>query len=261
MKSRHHPKLSVNVNKIATLRNARGGEVPHLTHCVETLIAAGAQSITAHPRADRRHITPHDIHDLYVYIHAKNTELSQRGLPLIETNWEGDLREEFLALVSQYPPSQCTLVPVSYGELTSHRGYDVKTNEYLLRPTLSHLKSLGIRTSVFVGVLDHDSITRLAQMDCDRIEIYTQPYAVAFTQGAHQLTSALANIAATTQTALDCKLQVNAGHDLNLANIPPLLQAVPQLSELSVGHHLIAHALQVGLTTAVQDYLAACQSK
>lgn len=251
-------RLSVNVNKIATLRNARGGTVPDLLDGVKQIIAAGAQSITAHPRADRRHITPQDIQDIHTHVTAHNRELDQDSQQHVELNWEGDLREEFLDLVAAYPPTQCTLVPVSYGELTSHRGYPVHQSAYLLRPVLAHLRSLGVRSSVFVDVGDHASIKQLAAMGCDRIEIYTEPYAEAFKQGQGPAQAALAQIAAAAELAITLGMKVNAGHDLNHHNIPGLVKRVPELAELSIGHHLIAYALEVGLAAAVRHYLDVC---
>lgn len=252
--------LSVNVNKIATLRNARGGHIPNLLSSIEQIIAAGAQSITAHPRADRRHITPQDIQDIHGHVMAHNRELGQSMRQHhVELNWEGDLREEFLELVAAYPPTQCTLVPVSYGELTSHRGYPVHKSAYLLGPVLAHLRSLGVRSSVFVDGGDHASIKQLAAMECDRIEIYTEPYAEAFKQGPAAAHAALETVATAAALATSLGMQVNAGHDLNHHNIPALVEAVTELAELSVGHHLMAYALEVGLTAAVQQYLVACR--
>lgn len=249
--------LSVNVNKVCTLRNARGGSQPNLIRFTEMILDAGVRSITAHPRSDRRHITPQDIEDLYKYVAEKNrgiTDSSQH----IETNWEGDLREEFLQLTEAYPPSQCTLVPVSYGELTSHRGYKVKPNGYLLQAVISHFQALGVRMSVFVEADDEESVYALAEMGCDRIEIYTEPYAQAFERGEAQ--SVCHRIRRCAQLAVSLGMGVNAGHDLDRLNIPFLLQAVPSIDEISVGHHLMAYALEVGITSAITTYLNVCHT-
>ena len=249
-------KLSVNVNKIATLRNARGGQSPDLMYFVSKIVGAGGRAITAHPRADRRHITPGDIAAIHQWITQYN-KTAMSDAESIEMNWEGDLREEFLELVESYPPSQCTLVPVSFGELTSHRGFKVKSCEYLLTAIITHLKSLRVRSSVFVEAGDFDSIERLAKIGCDRIEIYTEPYAQAFTSPSYE--TELKTIASTACFSHDHGLGVNAGHDLTHHNIPPLVSRVPHLAEISVGHHLISHALEVGIETAMAHYLAASQ--
>lgn len=259
------PKLSVNVNKIATLRNARGGQAPDLMHFVSKIVGAGGQAITAHPRTDRRHITPSDIAAIHQWITQHNKSAINAAETTIEMNWEGDLREEFLELVESYPPSQCTLVPVSFGELTSHRGFKVKSCEYLLTAIIAHLKSLGVRSSVFVEAGDFDSIERLAKIGCDRIEIYTEPYARSFTSSSGSIASLnyekeLKTIISTACFSHDLGLGVNAGHDLTHQNIPPLVARVPHLAEISVGHHLISYALEVGIEAAMAHYLAASQT-
>ncbi|MCY4443549.1 MAG: pyridoxine 5'-phosphate synthase [Proteobacteria bacterium] len=243
--------LSVNVNKIATLRNARGGSDPNLLRFVDLILACGIKSITAHPRGDERHIKGSDIRDLHAYISAHNH--SKDKADNVEMNWEGDIRHGFLDLVKEYPPHQCTLVPVSFAELTSHRGYDMAASEYLIAPIISYLRSQSIRVSVFVESGDLASVETAAKLGCHRVEIYTEPYARSFLQGDY--TAELEKIKQTVQRAISCGIEVNAGHDLTYTNIPPLLEAVAcDIKELSVGHHLMCYALEVGIVAATQCY-------
>ena len=165
-------KLSVNVNKIATLRNSRGGNEPDLMRFVQRIVALGAEGITVHPRADRRHITPEDARAV------------AREVRTVETNFEGDIREEFLDLVLECRPTQCTLVPVKPGEITSNHGWEVRRWSFLLGPVIARLKDEGIRVSLFVEAGDLESVRATAALGGDRIEIYTEPYAEAFHRGA-----------------------------------------------------------------------------
>ena len=237
--------LSVNVNKIATLRNSRGGNEPDLMAFVGHFLALGAQGITVHPRADRRHITPEDARAV------------ARQVTSVETNFEGDIREEFLDLVLECRPSQCTLVPVKPGEVTSNHGWAVKQWSFLLAPVVARLKRDGIRVSLFVEAGDTDSVREAAAIGADRIEIYTEPYAKAFLQGSPE--PELAAVIRSAETAGQCGMQVNAGHDLTHENLPLLVERVPNLVEVSIGHHLISHALLVGLERAMGDYLRAAR--
>ena len=238
-------KLSVNVNKIATLRNARGGGAPDLMGFVGHIIAFGAQGITVHPRADRRHITPDDARAVV------------RGVKAVETNFEGDVREEFLDLVLECRPTQCTLVPVQPGEVTSNHGWAVAQWAFLLAPVVARIKEEGIRVSLFVEPGDTASVRAAASIGADRIEIYTEPYATAFLKG--EPGPELDRVIRSAQAADQCGLQVNAGHDLTHLNLPLLVRRVPNLAEVSIGHHLISHALLVGMERAVGDYLTAAQ--
>ena len=238
-------KLSVNVNKIATLRNARGGDTPDLMGFVGHIVAFGAQGITVHPRADRRHITPDDARAV------------ARGVRTVETNFEGDVREEFLDLVLECRPTQCTLVPVKPGEVTSNHGWAVAQWAFLLAPVVARIKEEGIRVSLFVEAGDVASARAAAAIGADRIEIYTEPYAAAFQRGDPE--AALAQVVRSAEVAAECGIQVNAGHDLTHLNLPLLVRRVPNLAEVSIGHHLISHALLVGMERAVTDYLKAAQ--
>jgi len=235
--------LSVNVNKIATLRNSRGGGAPDLMAFVGHIVAFGAQGITVHPRADRRHITPDDARAVV------------RGVTTVETNFEGDIREEFLELVLECRPTQCTLVPVYPGEVTSNHGWAVKPWAFLLAPVIARLRDEGIRVSLFVEPGDTDSVRAAAAIGAHRIEIYTEPYATAFLRGEPE--PALAAVSRSAEAAADCGLQVNAGHDLTHLNLPLLVRRVPNLAEVSIGHHLMSHALLVGMERAMADYLGA----
>lgn len=236
-------KLSVNVNKIATLRNSRGGDEPNLMRFVDRIVSLGAEGITVHPRADRRHITPADARAV------------AQGVRTVETNFEGDVREEFLDLVLECRPTQCTLVPVKPGEITSNHGWDVRRWAFLLSPVIARMKAEGIRISLFVEAGDIDSVREAATIGADRIEIYTEPYAKAFGDGTVE--AELRKVAASAETAAQLRVGVNAGHDLTHENLPLLRKHLPNLAEVSIGHHLISHALDVGMDRAMADYLEA----
>jgi pyridoxine 5-phosphate synthase len=239
-------KLSVNVNKIATLRNARGGNEPNLMRFVHQIVELGADGITVHPRADRRHITPDDARSV------------AREVTKVETNFEGDVREEFLDLVLECKPAQCTLVPVKPGEVTSNHGWEVKRWAFLLSPVIATIKAEGIRVSLFVEAGDIESVEEAARIGADRIEIYTEPYASAFGQG--RVEAELARVVASSERARQLGVGVNVGHDLTHVNLPFLLQRIPDVAEASIGHHLICHALEVGIERSVKDYLAAAHT-
>jgi pyridoxine 5-phosphate synthase len=235
-------KLSVNVNKIALLRNSRGGNAPDVLAFAQRIVGYGAHGITVHPRADRRHITPDDARAI------------SRHITTVETNFEGDIREEFLELVLTLRPTQCTLVPVTPGEITSNRGWDVSRWGFLLEPVVRRLKEIGVRSSLFIEA-DPSVIPGVAAMGADRVEIYTGPYAHAFEQGDYR--AELDRIVATAQAAAAAGVGVNAGHDLTVENLAPLVREAPQILEVSIGHHLTVRALEVGMEQAVRDYLRA----
>ena len=236
-------KLSVNVNKIATLRNSRGGDEPNLMRSAKHIVSFGAEGITVHPRADRRHITPEDARAV------------AREIKTVETNFEGDLREEFIDLVLECKPTQCTLVPVKPGEITSNHGWEVKHWAFLLAPVIARMKQDGIRVSLFVEAGDLESVRETASIGADRIEIYTEPYAEAFARG--DVDKELRKVIQSAEEAARCGVGVNAGHDLTHENLPLLVRQVPNLAEVSIGHHLISHALWVGMEKSVHDYLQA----
>ena len=238
--------LSVNVNKIATLRNSRGGDIPDVLTAVDTCIAAGAQGITVHPREDQRHITSADVQDIAERLIEINTQKRSN----IEYNIEGDPRPDLIDMVLRTKPTQCTLVPVVIGEITSHTVWDIRKDGDTLKPIIKALKNAGIRVSLFSGT-DVEQIARTRDIGADRIELYTAPYAMAQTKTEIEREFALLENAVAT--AADLGLGVNAGHDLNLDNLP-LMQKLPGLLEVSIGHHLMADALYIGLEAAVKAY-------
>ena len=238
--------LSVNVNKIATLRNSRGGDIPDLLTAVDTCVAAGAQGITVHPREDERHITPADVRD----IAKRLTEINTQKSPTIEYNIEGDPRPDLIDRVLRTKPTQCTLVPVVTGEITSHTVWDIRKDGETLKPIIAALKDADIRVSLFSGT-DVDQIAMTRDIGADRIEIYTAPYAMAQTK--EEIEHAFALMENATVKAMDLGLGINAGHDLNLDNLP-LMQKLPGLLEVSIGHHLMADALYIGMEAAVKAY-------
>jgi pyridoxine 5-phosphate synthase len=244
---RRAAKLSVNVNKVATLRNSRGGTVPSVVEATQTCVAAGAPGITVHPRADARHITFTDVR-----------EIARELRPLkgsIELNIEGDPRSDLLALAEEVGPDQFTLVPVRAGEITSQAGWDARTPVAEMQRIVKTLQAAGIRVSIFVDP-DPGAIRWAASLGGDRIELYTEPYARAFAAGTRQRRESFDRYAQMATLAHELGLDVNAGHDLDLENLV-LFRDLPYLDEVSIGHALISHALYVGLDRAVRDYLAA----
>ncbi len=240
--------LSVNVNKVATLRNSRGGDIPDVLTAVNTCIDAGAQGITVHPREDQRHIRPTDVYEIAERLKKINAEKKYN----IEYNIEGDPRPGLLEMVLEVQPTQCTLVPVVSGEITSHTVWNVQKDGDMLKPIINTLKNAGIRISLFSGT-DLEQIERTADIGADRIELYTEPYAMAQTDAEIEREFSLLKKAG--EKALDLGLGTNAGHDLNLDNLP-LMQKLPGLLEVSIGHHLMADALYIGLEAAVKAYRA-----
>ena len=238
--------LSVNVNKIATLRNSRGGDIPDMLTAVDTCVAAGAQGITVHPREDERHIRPADVKD----IAERLIEINRQKTPTIEYNIEGDPRPDLIEMVLHTKPTQCTLVPVVVGEITSHTVWDIRKDGNTLKPIIAALNDADIRVSLFSGT-DVEQIARTRDIGADRIELYTAPYAMAETESEIAREFALLETAAAK--AADLGLGVNAGHDLNLDNLP-LMQKLPGLLEVSIGHHLMADALYIGMAAAVKAY-------
>lgn len=240
-------KLSVNVNKVATIRNSRGGAIPSVLEAARVCIEAGAPGITVHPRADARHITFADVRDLAAEL------VNHKGR--VELNIEGDPRPDLLALAREVRPDQFTLVPVRAGEITSQAGWDPETPVAAMTAIVRDLKEAGIRVSIFVDP-DERAVRWAASLGADRIELYTEPYARAFTAGKASGRESFDKYARTAVCAHDLGLGINAGHDLDLDNLV-LFRTLPHLDEVSIGHALISHALYVGLARAVRDYLAA----
>jgi len=238
-------KLSVNLNKVALLRNSRALGIPSVVRAAETVIAAGAHGITVHPRPDARHIRVQDVHDLAQL-------LSQH--PGIEFNIEGNPFENLIDLALQLKPHQCTLVPDDPAAFTSDHGWDLPRDAARLKPVITQIKAAGIRVSLFMDAAP-DAIARVAEIGADRIELYTEPYAAAFGRETEELE--LRRFAKAAEAARRAGLGVNAGHDLNRQNLPQFLSIVKNVLEVSIGHALIADAFDSGLAQTVRDYLAA----
>ncbi len=240
-------RLSVNVNKVATLRNSRGGRVPSVVEAVNVAIASGAPGITVHPRADARHINFDDVREIAATLQPL------RGR--VEYNIEGDPRADLLALVREVKPDQCTLVPVRAGEVTSQAGWPPDTPAEELRAVVGDLRSAGVRVSVFIDPVPA-AVEWAGSLAADRIELYTEPFARAFDRGERAARESFERYAEAARQAHALGLGVNAGHDLDLRNLT-LFRTLPHLAEVSIGHALISHALLVGLDRAVREYLDA----
>ena len=240
-------KLSVNVNKVATLRNTRPGlNIPDVTRAAEICLDAGAHGITVHPRPDQRHIRPDDVYQI--------AELLEQ-YPEAEFNIEGNPFIEFMHFIEQVKPTQATLVPDSPEAKTSDHGWDVQANAERLLPVIRRIKEFGVRVSLFMDPRP-EQMELAKALGADRIELYTEPYAAAFARGDAR---AADDYAAAAKRAYEVGLDINAGHDLNLENLPPFLKQVPRVLEVSIGHALIGDALEFGLAETVRRYLAACR--
>ena len=231
-------RLSVNINKIGTLRNSRGGKIPSVKDAAINCQRFGAQGITVHPRPDERHITRHDVYEIKPLI---NTEFNIEGYP----------SESFLKMVIEVRADQVTLVPDTHNQLTSDHGWDTWKNLSFLKEVISRLQENGIRTSIFVDP-DIIAIEGAAETRTNRIELYTEPYATMFAIDRHK---AIEPFIEAAKAADKMGIDVNAGHDLNLDNLNYLYKNIPNLKEVSIGHALIADALYLGLETAIHKYL------
>lgn len=246
--------LSVNLNKIALIRNSRPGNYPSVVSHGEICINAGADGLTVHPRPDQRHIRPHDVYELSELVNSyAGIEFNIEGNPYAESL--GDF-PGFIKLVQDVRPHQCTLVPDSNDQLTSDHGFDLKVAGEKLRPLIRELKDIGVRVSLFMDP-DIDQISLAKELGADRIELYTGPYAEAYKRQDK-------NFHALAQTYFDAAIHaqkinigLNAGHDLNLENLAHFRQ-VPALLEVSIGHALIVDAIAIGLPAAVQAYKKLC---
>ncbi len=237
-------KLSVNVNKVATLRNSRGGSDPDVLEAVATCVAAGAPGITVHPRADARHIRTSDVRGIAGQL---------KRSPEVEFNIEGDPRPDLLELVLEVRPTQCTLVPVKPGEVTSQAGWPADTAVDELEAIVGGIKKSGVRVSLFIDPVP-EAVKWAAVVGGDRVELYTEPFARAFEAGRGE--ASFKAYADAAELAHSLGLGINAGHDLDLKNLP-LFRRLPHLQEVSIGHALVSHALYVGLERSVRDYLQA----
>lgn len=246
--------LSVNLNKIAVLRNSRGGARPDMVMAAHTVLDAGAQGITLHPRPDMRHVRPDDVRALASVV-AGRVEYNLEGNPFAPAR--GDY-PGFLALIDEVRPEQVTLVPDSDAQITSDHGFDLSCDITLLAPVCARLRDMGARISVFVDAGSTLGFDAARDIGIERVEIYTGPYAAAFAHGHPEV--ALADCLATCEAALHAGLHVNAGHDLDQANLGMFLAALPNVAEVSIGHALIDDALYAGLDRTVRDYLAVIAS-
>jgi len=238
-------KLSVNLNKVALLRNARTIGIPSVIRAAEICIEAGAHGITVHPRPDQRHIR---IADVYQLVEMLTVEFNIEGNPFYP---------QFLEIVRQVKPAQCTLVPDAAEAFTSDHGWNLAEHARRLSPIIRELQALGIRVSLFMDADDLTQIERASEIVADRIELYTEPYAMAFRNGEAETLLPIYALAA--KKAQELGLGVNAGHDLNLQNLGKFC-TIPGLLEVSIGHALIAEALEMGLFKTVQEYLKVLQS-
>lgn len=230
-------RLSVNINKIATLRNSRGGNIPDVFKAAQKCEEFGAEGITVHPRPDERHIRYSDVRQIRPVIRT-------------EFNIEGYPSEKFIDLILEVKPDQVTLVPDPPGALTSNQGWEIKPNLGFLKSVISRFQSYGIRTSIFIET-DVENIKRAADTGTNRIELYTEPYAASFTENKEKAVGPFVKAAIAADEA---GLEINAGHDLNLENLQYFCTHVPKIKEVSIGHALIADALYYGLGNAIQLY-------
>lgn len=238
--------LSVNVNKIALLRNSRGTNYPDLMMFVRRIIEQGVKGITVHPRPDERHVTRQDAHDIARLLKA---------YPHVEFNVEGYPSDDFMALIETLRPAQCTLVPDEPGQLTSDHGWQPGDNLEQLKSVLGQLRHWGVRSSLF---LDPDAalVPAVKEVGADRIELYTEHYARTFAGADEEsISSVVADYQATAVAALAMGIGVNAGHDLNLSNLARFLKA-GNILEVSIGHALIVESLEMGLDEVLRRYLA-----
>lgn len=231
-------RLSVNINKVATLRNARGENVPDVIKFAQDAERFGAQGITVHPRPDERHITRRDVADL-------------KRVVTTEFNIEGYPSEEFIRLVLETAPAQVTLVPDAPDALTSSAGWDVIANAEFLTPILARFREAGIRTSVFVAA-EPAQVRRAAEIGASRVELYTKPYADNYEKDP---TGAVAPFIEASLEAKRCGIGLNAGHDLNLSNLKYFHRSLPLLDEVSIGHAIISDALYLGIEKTISEYL------
>lgn len=240
--------LSVNVNKVALVRNTRHLGIPSVTRAATLCLQAGAHGITVHPRPDQRHIRDSDVFDLAALL---------KDWPDREYNIEGNPLHNLMPLVRQVRPQQVTFVPDSEGQFTSDHGWRFPQDAAVLKDLIAEAQDLGARVSLFMDA-DADAMAFAREVGADRVELYTEPYAAS--HGTAQGATVLAQFAAAAQAAQAVGLQVNAGHDLNLLNLRDFVYAVPDVKEVSIGHALMADALEMGYSATVQAYLKCLQA-
>ena len=234
--------LSVNVNKIALLRNSRGRDFPNVIHYVERIISLGVKGITVHPRPDERHVTKKDVFDINECLKSHSG---------VEFNIEGYPSREFLKLVLAVCPNQCTLVPDEPSQLTSDHGWQIARNRALLADAIASLREAKIRSSLFLDPIP-DLLDEVQEVGADRIELYTEEYASRF--GAHEEDLVWQKYSDTAKRAAELNIGVNAGHDLDLKNLARFLE-IPEVLEVSIGHALVVEALDQGLNSVIKQYL------
>ena len=237
--------LSVNVNKIALLRNSRGRDFPSVTGFAEQVIEMGVKGITVHPRPDQRHVTRRDVFALSEML---------KSYPDVEFNIEGYPTNDFVELVLQVKPAQCTLVPDLPGQLTSDHGWNIVKNETFLTAVLTRLKNAGVRSSIFLDPSAAE-VELVPSVGADRIELYTESFAESFGQPENE--AVFAQFAAAAAKATELGIGLNAGHDLNLENLPKFLE-LPKIIEVSIGHALVVESIQHGVGQVIERYLAIC---
>jgi pyridoxine 5-phosphate synthase len=240
--------LSVNLNKVALVRNTRHLGIPSVSRAAALCLQAGAQGITVHPRPDARHIRTDDVRDLH--------RLLRQDWPQAEFNIEGNPFHNLMEFVRELRPHQCTFVPDSEGQFTSDHGWNLRADAERVRPLIAEAKSLGVRVSLFMDA-EPEAMALAKAVGADRVELYTEPYAAAW--GTAQQGEQLRRFAAAARAAQDAGLGVNAGHDLNRANLTDFLRAAPGVLEVSIGHALVSDALELGYAAAVREYLAAIE--
>ncbi len=237
--------LSVNLNKVALVRNTRHLGIPSVTRAATLCLQAGAHGITVHPRPDARHIRADDVRDLHALLQA---------WPEAEFNIEGNPFHNLMDFVREVRPHQCTFVPDTEGQFTSDHGWDLRADGERVRPLIAEARALGVRVSLFMDA-EPEAMPLARAVGADRIELYTEPYAAAW--GTPLQPRELARFAAAARAARAAGLGINAGHDLNRDNLPDFLRAVPGVLECSIGHALISDALELGYAATVRAYLAA----
>ena len=240
--------LSVNLNKIALVRNTRRLGIPSVARFAAIALEAGADGITVHPRPDGRHVRGEDVHELAALL---------AGWPAAEFNIEGNPFHQLMDYVRQVRPQQCTFVPDETGAFTSDHGWELARDGDRLRPMIEQAHALGVRVSLFIDP-EPEAMRLAREVGADRVELYTEPYALAF--GTAAQAEMLARYRAAAQAAQAAGLGVNAGHDLNRDNLPPFLTTVPGVLEVSIGHALTADALEFGMAAAVRMYVATIRS-
>ncbi len=236
--------LSVNVNKVALLRNSRANGLPSVLRACEIALQAGAHGITIHPRPDERHIRRSDVDEIAALM---------RAWPGREFNIEGNPLHNLMEIVGAVRPHQATFVPDSMEQSTSDHGWDLAAQGEVLRPLIAQCQAWGVRVSLFMDA-EPAAMAAARALGADRVEFYTEPWAQAY--GQPEQAAVLARFQAAAKAASAAGLGINAGHDLNLHNLPAFRQAIPDLAEVSIGHALIADALELGMTATVQAYLA-----